>query len=98
MISFMQAHQSNPGKLMAFLMKNKIVTINKGPGSKKYDYSVDLLTESRMNEINEIVQRAGVINNLDSYYKEVEEHYHSMMKGDYDPEIGTKKLSQADYC
>ena len=98
MIAFMQQHPNNASKLMAFLHANKIVKVNKGPGSKRYNYDLDMLTESRIQQIEERISRAGItLNESDAYIKEAEEKYHAMMESNHDTTIGKKNKSQSEF-
>ena len=98
MIAFMQLHPNNASKLMAFLHANKIIKIDKGPGSKRYSYDLDAMTNAKVKEIQEKIDRAGVTtNDVDAYIKEAEEAYHAMMDSTHDTTIGSKHLSQSEF-
>ena len=98
MILYLQDHPANAARLMAFLHANKIVKVDKGPGSKRYSYDLDMLTEARITEINDKMTRAGITNdNVDAHIKAAEEKYHAMMEGSHETSIGKKQKSQAEF-
>ena len=98
MVMFMNQNPNNAPKLMAFLKANGIVSVNEGPGSKRYNFEMDLLTEKMILKMGDRMTRMGLAtSSVEAYIKQGEEAYHAMMKGDLDVSIGHKSKSQAEF-